>query len=147
MKPKAVIIGLVLVVALGAGGYVIFHKSGYKAPSSDTQNQTGQTQTQNDTSNQNQGTQNAADTITYSDNGFSPAQLNVSAGTTVTVKNTTSGDVEMDSDPHPVHTDDTDLNVGLVAAGQSKTFTVTKKGTFGYHNHLDPSQQAKITIE
>jgi hypothetical protein len=40
-----------------------------------------------------------------------------------------------------------DLNVGLVAAGQSKTFIVTKTGTFGFHNHLNPSQKASITIQ
>ena len=112
------------------------------------------TKTTTPTSNQSQSStssstpsQSAADTITFDGNQFSPATLTVKAGTMVTIKNTSSQDVQMQSNPHPSHTDDSDLNVGLVAAGQSKTFTVTKKGTFGYHNHLDPGIQGKITIE
>lgn len=87
-----------------------------------------------------------AATITYSDSGFSPALVTVKANDTVAIKNTSSQDVQLDSDPHPVHTDDTDLNVGQVSPGQTKTFMVMKKGSFGYHNHLDPSQTGRITI-
>jgi hypothetical protein len=53
----------------------------------------------------------------------------------------------MQSNPHPVHTDDTDLNVGPVAPGKSKTVVLNKKGTFGFHNHLNTSETAEITIE
>jgi plastocyanin len=86
-------------------------------------------------------------TITYSADGFSPTSATVSSGGTVTVKNTSSGNMQFASDPHPQHTDDPELNAGLIAAGQSKTFTVTKKGTFGYHDHLNPSMIGTITIQ
>jgi plastocyanin len=89
----------------------------------------------------------AVATITYSDNGFSPATTTVKSGDTVAVKNTASSELDLDSDPHPVHTDDTDLNVGAVASGQTKTFVVTKTGSFGFHNHLDPSKNGKIEIQ
>lgn len=93
--------------------------------------------------------QPAADsaTITYGANGFEPAQTVVKSGARVTFVNQSSHEIQVDSDPHPVHTDDTDLNVGTIEPGQSKTATLTKKGTFGLHNHLDPSQTAQITIE
>jgi plastocyanin len=103
--------------------------------------------TSNPATNQSQTSQNSADTITFDGNTFSPAAITVKSGTTVTIKNTSSQDMAMDSDPHPVHTDDTDLNVGDVAPGQSKTFTVEKKGSFGYHDHLDPTVAGRITIQ
>ena len=55
--------------------------------------------------------------------------------------------MQFDSDPHPIHTTNQELNVEIVEPGEVKTFTVTKTGTFGYHNHLNPSQTGKIIIE
>ena len=52
--------------------------------------------------------------------------------------------MQFDSDPHPVHTDDTELNVGHVEPGGSMTFTVNKTGTHGYHNHLNPGDTGTI---
>jgi len=95
----------------------------------------------------NQNAEAAAATITYTRDGFSPATTTVTAGQTVTFTNTSPAEVQVDSDPHPVHTDDTDLNVGAIAPGQSKTVVLTKKGSFGIHNHLKPSDTARITIQ
>lgn len=94
-------------------------------------------------------TQNAqaAATITYSANGFSPATTTIKSGQSVTFKNTSSSEVQVDSDPHPIHTDNEDLNVGTIAPGQSKTVVLTKKGAFGFHNHLNPGNTAHITIQ
>jgi plastocyanin len=130
------------VVIIG-GGYLVFHKSSTKTATT-TPNTNSQSQGSSPGSTSNQ---NAPDTITFDGSQFSPATLTVKSGTMVTIKNTSSQDVQMQSNPHPTHTDDSDLNVGIVSAGQSKTFTVTNKGTFGYHNHLNPSTQGKITIE
>lgn len=135
---KAAIIGIIALVVIVGGGYALLHKSSYKSPSVNS------SQSQSSSSSSNQNTQN---TISFDGNQFSPASITVKSGTTVTIKNTSSQDLQMDSNPHPVHTDDTDLNVSLVSPGQSITFTVTKTGTFGYHDHLDPSIQGKITIE
>jgi plastocyanin len=89
----------------------------------------------------------AAAVITYGSSGFSPDLTTVKSGETVTFENKTSEEIQVDSNPHPIHTDDTDLNVGSIAAGQSKTVTLTKMGTFGFHNHFDPGDTAKITIQ
>ncbi len=138
---KAFIIGLVAAIVIGGGGYLALHKSPSKTvatalstPSSPSQNSGSATN------------QSASNTITFDGSQFSPATLTVRSGSKVTIKNNSSIDLQMDSNPHPVHTDDTDLNVGLVSGGQSKTFTVTQTGSFGYHNHLDPSVQGQITI-
>ncbi len=89
----------------------------------------------------------AAVTIAYSSSGFSPADTTVKSGDAVTFVNNASTEVQVDSNPHPIHTDDTDLNVGAIAPGQSKTVTLTKKGSFGFHNHLNPSDKGNITIQ
>jgi plastocyanin len=89
----------------------------------------------------------AAATITYSDSGFSPSKTTVKSGDTVAIKNTSSSDMQFDSDPHPVHTDDEELNAGTVAPGQTVTFTVTTKGTFGFHNHLNPGDTGTIVVQ
>ena len=133
---KAILLGFGVLVIIGVGGYFIMHHTSNTAATTLNQSQSSSS-----------ASQQTADTITYSSHGFSPANLTVKTGATVTIKNTTSEDMQLDSDPHPVHTDDTDLNVGLVAPGQSRTFVVTKTGTFGYHNHLDPSDKGLITIQ
>lgn len=132
MNKKIIIVLTVIVLAVG--GYLVFHKS---TPA--TQSPAVATTTTTD--------QNAAATITYTNDGFGSSNTVVKSGDLVAVTNTSSVDLQLESDPHPVHTDDTDLNVGTVASGKTVTFTVTKKGTFGYHNHLDPTQKGTITIQ
>lgn len=85
--------------------------------------------------------------VTYDGSSFSPAQITLKAGQTLTFKNTASMAVVVDSNPHPVHTDDPELNVGSIAAGQSQTVTLNKTGSFGIHNHINPAQQGQVTIQ
>lgn len=92
-------------------------------------------------------TPTAANTITYSDNGFSPATLTVKAGSQVTIKNDSSQILQFDSDPHPQHTDDPELNVGTIAPGHSQTITVTKTGSHGYHNHANADDTGTLIVQ
>jgi plastocyanin len=98
-------------------------------------------------SNSPASTPSGAVTITYNGSGFSPSSVTVPKGGTLTVKNTSTQSVQFDSDPHPVHTDNPELNVGVVSPGQSKSVTVNNPGTWGVHNHLDPSQKATVVIQ
>jgi plastocyanin len=134
MKKTTITIGAILVIVVI--GIVIWMTNQNTSPP-----------TTNTTPSSSSNTTATPSTITYSSDGFSPATLTVKSGATVTIKNTSDEDLQFESNPHPAHTDDTDLNVGLVAAGQTKTFTVTKTGTFGYHNHLDPSDTGHIVVE
>lgn len=134
---KLVTLGIVVILVLG-GGYFLFNKNSSDKKATNSTNSTAVETTSNI---------KAAATITYSSNGFSPKLTSVKSGDEVAVNNSSSSSLQMQSDPHPAHTDDTDLNVGLVSAGETKNFTVTKTGTFGFHNHLNPSDTAKITIQ
>jgi plastocyanin len=75
--------------------------------------------------------------ITITSSGVSPRSLTVSVGTQVTFVNNDSQSHNMASDPHPEHTDCTELNqVGFLAAGQSRqTGNLNTAKTCGYHDH------------
>lgn len=138
---KAFIIGLVAAIVIGGGGYLALHKSPSNTATSTTNSLSSQSPNASPATNPS-----TSNTIIFDGSKFRPTTLTVKSGTTVTIKNTSSTDVQMQSNPHPVHTDDIDLNVGLVSAGRSKTFIVTKIGSFGFHDHLDPGIQGRITI-
>ncbi len=79
---------------------------------------------------------------------FSPATITVKQGTTVTWTNTGTAKVWIASDPHPTHTDYPGFNSGTdIGAGESWSFTFDKKGTWGYHNHLNPTAKGTVVVE
>ena len=79
-------------------------------------------------------------TITLTSAGASPKDITVSAGSRVTFMNNDSQPHDMDSNPHPEHTDCPALNVGFIAAGQQGiTQNLTTVRTCGYHDHNQPS--------
>jgi len=145
-----VIIAVVVVVVVAGGGYLAFHKNdsgtSKKTSTSNTTTNTGATTSSTPSETTNPSASVAA-TITFTDNGFSPAVTTVKAGDTVKVTNNSSQELDFDSDPHPTHTDESELNVGPIGAGESKTFTVTKTGHWGFHDHLNPSMTGTLDVE
>ena len=137
---KKLIVAVLALLVVGSGVYFVFGNKSEDTPTDSTQSNSTEPK-QEDT------TKASSATITYSDDGFSPATTTVNSGDTVTIKNTSSTSLQLESDPHPAHTSDTDLNVGSVSTGQSRTFTVTKKGSFGFHNHQKPSDTGEITVQ
>jgi len=139
---RSIIIWVVVavVVLIGVGSYLALYNNNSPVSNGAQSSSSSASPSSNDT-------KQAVATITYSDHGFSPSSTTVKSGDTVAIVNSSSNSLQMDSGPHPEHTDDTDLNVGLVDAGQTKTFTVKKTGTFGFHNHLNPSDEATIIVQ
>jgi plastocyanin len=91
-------------------------------------------------------------TITITASGVSPRALTVAAGSRVTFVNNDSRLHEMNSDPHPDHTDCPAINdVGFLQPGQSRqTGNLNTPRTCRYHDHnrdSDPSLQGSITIQ
>lgn len=84
--------------------------------------------------------------ITYTDQGFSPSTLTVKVGTTIRVVNNSSDALEFSSDNHPTHLDNSELNMDVLAVGESSTFTVTKSGEHGFHDHLNASNEGILTV-
>lgn len=88
-------------------------------------------------------------TVLYSLSGFSPSVVRVKVGQTVIFKNTTEDDeMWVASNPHPTHVaySGFDQRRGVVRDGEY-AFTFTQKGTWGYHNHLNPSRGGQVIVE
>lgn len=91
-------------------------------------------------------------TITITNSGVSPKSITVARGTQVTFVNNSSVTHEMNSDPHPLHTDCPEINsVGFMSVGQSKqTANLNTARTCGYHDHnrdFDTTLQGTIIIQ
>lgn len=86
-------------------------------------------------------------TITYNGTNFSLSATTVKSGGTVKVVNESTKNLEFDSDPHPAHTNNPELNAGGIAPGKSTVFTLEKKGKWGFHNHLNSGQRGELTVE
>lgn len=146
-QSNSIIIG-VIVLAIVIGGLVfIFSRPSTNSATQTTTSSSPSPSPSSEISPSPTPPTSTAHIITYSDSGFSPSTITVQSGDSITIKNQSSQGLQFDSDPHPIHTDDTDLNVGTVAPGGDQTFTVSKKGTFGYHNHLAPSDRGTIIIK
>lgn len=89
-------------------------------------------------------------TVTFSDSGVT-AQVTVKSGGSVKWVNSSSAKVQVASDPHPTHTTNPEITTGdfvmEIAPGGSTSVTVTKAGTWGFHNHLKPAVRGKIVVE
>jgi plastocyanin len=87
-------------------------------------------------------------TVNFTNNGFSPSSIEVKAGTIVTFVNQSSLGMWVASDPHPTHTNYPGFDEkGQVSNGGNYSFTFTKVGTWGYHNHLDPRRIGSIIVQ
>ena len=91
-------------------------------------------------------------TIVIQNNQVCPSTLTVPRGTQVTIVNNDSRTHEMDSDPHPEHTDCVELNqIDFLNPGQSRqsgNLNIAKK--CGFHDHNQPGGAAlkgTITIQ
>jgi len=100
--------------------------------------------------------------VNYTNSGFSPSELKIKVGDTVTWNNKSSQSMWVASALHPTHIvysgtslsshcPDTenvafDACSGIVPGG-AWSFTFTKAGTWGYHDHLHSSLFGKIIVE
>ena len=79
-------------------------------------------------------------TITITSSGVSPRDITVALGSRVTFVNNDSQPHDMDSNPHPEHTDCPPLNIGFIAPGASGiSQNLTTARTCGFHDHNQPS--------
>ncbi len=152
-RTGSIIAGVILTLLLAGAVFALSRKSNTAdnsatdTPATTSQTSTNNSSTEETSSTPSSETTTAAATITYSNSGFSPSKITVKTGDTVAVKNTSSAVMQFDSDPHPSHTDEPELNINLVSPGKTMTFTVTKKGTWGYHNHLNASETGVIVVQ
>lgn len=137
-------IGGIVIIVVAIGAVMAIGKQPASAPTADstsTNDQSKDTSTPDDHSSASQTV-----TITYTDSGFSPDSYMVKASGTVTVVNNSSHDLQFSSDNHPTHTKETELNMDILKPGKSGSFTVTKVGTWGFHNHLRDQDTGSLMV-
>lgn len=148
---KQLLIGLGVVVLIVTGAVLLLGNKDEPVTESptgnqnqettETQNQTDDPQTEGDTDDEN------AATVTYTDDGFTPASITVGLGDQVTFINQSSMSMQVASDDHPVHDDLPGFDsLRGIEPGQSYTFTFETTGTWGYHNHLVPNDTGEVVV-
>lgn len=90
--------------------------------------------------------------ITYDNNGFSPREIIITKGTTVTFDNMTEIPMWVASDPHPAHTDYPELDVIRVNGQYPEpkndfSFVFDREGIWTYHNHNMPEHTATVIVK
>ena len=98
------------------------------------------------------GPTTATTTITISNNAVSPQNITITRGSQVTFINNDTRPHDMESNPHPEHTDCPEINqVGFLNPGQSRqTGNMNTVRTCGFHDHNQDqvrSLQGTITIQ
>lgn len=78
---------------------------------------------------------------------FSPAVVTVKKGSTVTWTNDGDAQVWIASNPHPTHTDYPGFDSkAAIDPGNTYSFTFNNVGSWGYHNHLNPTVQGTVIV-
>lgn len=87
-------------------------------------------------------------TVTFTSSGFSPSSVIVAEGGKVTFVNNSSASMWPASDPHPTHNGYPGFDAEkAIGNGGSWTFTFNKKGSWGYHNHLNPMNKGTVIVQ
>lgn len=87
-------------------------------------------------------------TITYGQNGYSPASVTIKAGTTVNFVNGGGGGMWTASDDHPAHTKLPGFDARRnYTNGQIYSYTFTQVGSWRYHNHLNASDSGTVIVQ
>ena len=150
---RGVIITVIIVVILAALGWFFFASNQTKTKESaattqtKTQNKQATPSTSKPTDGEKPKETTSEDKVTYTDSGFSPQNLTVKGGAEVTFVNSSSETVDVESNPHPLHTDNSQLNVGTINPGGSAKATLTTSGIWGYHNHPNGAEGGTIVVE
>jgi plastocyanin len=141
------IIAIVVVLVLLIAGVLLFTSSNYS------------TLTNNNPGPQNTPTGSVSGntvTVAYTDSGFSPKTVTVKKGDTVVFVDNASDAFRVASDPHPLHNGypttggcvaSTFDSCSNIAPGQSWPFVFDIVGSWGYHNHLNPSEKGTVIVQ
>jgi plastocyanin len=85
--------------------------------------------------------------IFIANNKFDQASTTISVGDTVIWLNKDVTAHQIASDPHPTHTALPELESGSLATNQTYSFKFMQPGTFGYHDHFNPSIKGIIKVQ
>lgn len=86
--------------------------------------------------------------ISYTNSCYDPANVTIKKNDTVKFTNNSTNNMEPASNNHPSHTlySEFDAN-NNIAPGGTYSFTFTKTGSWGYHDHSKPNCTGTITVQ
>lgn len=132
---------ILIIIILIVGGFFLFYGK------SNTPTIENQTPNSPESSTQTANVQSKV-VITYTDAGFMPQTITIKSGDIVTFVNQSSRKMWTASDPHPAHTNYPDFDEKVsVGKGESWSFVFDKVGSWGYHNHNNPSDTGTIVVK
>lgn len=85
-------------------------------------------------------------TVTYRFGVFSPTNLRIKVGDTVTFRNTDSGSIRITANPDPQGGRPEFDSVGQVPPNSSFSYTFISEGVFAYHNSANERQAGVIIV-
>lgn len=152
---KVMLIVVIAAVVVGAGAYFMSETSNESTVSPSVSTSASGSPTMSATGSPTASpkvsaspTANATVIIRYTDSGYSPSNVTISAGTKVTFVNESSIGMWTASGPHPQHTLLPEFDaLKAYVKGESYTFTFVKVGEWPFHNHLKPNHFGKITVK
>lgn len=87
-------------------------------------------------------------TVTLTKNGFEPKNVTIRVGSAVRWVNDSGDDnATVNSDDHPAHKENKEMNLGTFSAGSTLVHIFTTPGTYGYHDHFHPEKIGTVTVE
>lgn len=150
------IVVVLLVLALGVGGYYTMSKSKTSvmtesekmATSNNTQGTMQEESMESTDEAMMEGDVMMENTsITLTSNGFTPKEITVKAGTEVTWTNESGRTATVNSSVHPTHLDYPPLNLGQFKNGETLSLVFDEPGTYFYHDHLNAAHTGSVVVE
>lgn len=151
MSSRNIVIFSVVIVLVIIGGWYLTR------PKPQTPLETSQTQTPKPLSTESTTTSESTEEammekegniVKISASGFSPKNITIKVGGSVTWENEDSEDHIVNSAVHPTHSLFPLLNqVGLIKPEETKSLKFTAAGIYKYHDHLNPSLTGIVTVE
>lgn len=86
-------------------------------------------------------------TITLTENGFDPNEISITPNTKVVWINNSGQFATVDSNPHPIHTENSEMNLGEFGDGEKLELIFPKTGEFNFHNHYNSEQGGRVTVQ
>jgi len=86
-------------------------------------------------------------TIVYTQEGFTPKDATIQAGSRVMWVNHSGGSAAVNSDDYPDNKKYPMLNLGEFGNNSSVQTTILKPGTYTYYNSLNQDQKGTLTVQ
>jgi plastocyanin len=143
MRRSSLVAIIILIILVAAAAVAIGHKSNTNTNNSQASTNNTQPKAKTSSTGQNSNTQSTANTVNIANMAFTPSQITVNKGDTVTWTNN-------DSTTHTVIDDLSNVggpSSGDIQPGSSYSFTFTKTGSFQYHCQIHPSMRGTIVVK